>query len=256
MASRDKIAGMVCCVVFACACAGSPTPEQARAKIESRGVAFDEAGFAAAIGTADNDLLELFLIAGYDPNRGGKKKVPAPLALAASRSNLAAVKMLIDAGARVADVPGILGPPAARGDVAMLRALLDAGADVDSLDHLKQTALVNAVTRGRDPAVRFLLDHGADPDRGKPLLASIKLNLFATTELLVQAGADVNILGGAPLTTPLSLAARMGQDATVEFLLAHGADPAHTISGWNAARSARSAGHEELAQRIERATSN
>jgi len=247
-------------VGWALACTGGVTPEQARAEIEGLGFPVDASGLTNAIGGADNELLRLLLIAGVDPNlRDGS--APAPLDLAARRANVPAVKMLIEAGANAADVPGVLNVPAARGDVATLELLLDAGADMESEDHIRQTAIAAAIQRGRAEATRFLLDRGAGPNGRpgpgeRPLLLAIRLESREIVEMLIDAGADVNIVGGSPVTTPLIYAAQRGQEETVEYLLANGADPARAIAGMSAALAARRAGYEGLATRLEQAASN
>ena len=256
---RAGALGALFLVGWALACTGGVTPEEARAEIEGLGFPVDASGLTNAIGGADNELLRLFLIAGVDPNlRDGA--APAPLDLAARRANLPAVEMLIEAGANAADVPGVLNVPAARDDVATLELLLDAGADMESEDQIRQTAVLAAIGRGRSGAMRLLLDRGASPNgrpgRERPLLLAIKLEGREIIEMLIDAGADVNVIGGSPITTPLIYAAQRGQEETIESLLANGADPARVIAGMSAALAARRGGHEGLAARLEQATSN
>lgn len=247
-------------LAFAVACANEMTAEQARSKIDALGVPFDEEGIVGAIGSGDNELLRLFLLAGFDPDRR-QESAPAPLELAAARANLPALRMLIEAGASAAELPGILNVPAARDDVTALELLLDAGADIESEDHLRQTALGAAASRGRTLATQLLLERGASPDgrtgRGeRPLLIAIKIDSRELLEMLVDAGANVELVGGAPIASPLIVAAGRGQAGTVDYLLAQGAEPARAIGGMTAARAARRSGHEGLAERLEQAAAN
>ena len=71
-------------LAFGLACANEMTAEQARSKIDELGVPFDEEGIVGAIGSGDNELLRLFLLAGFDPDRR-QESTPAPLELAAAR---------------------------------------------------------------------------------------------------------------------------------------------------------------------------
>lgn len=149
-----------------------------------------------------------------------------------------------------------------------VRLLLDAGADIDLPDPDGITPLIMAVANMRFDIAAFLLDAGADPNRwdwwGRtPLYLAVDLNtlphggrpdrpvLDATTSLelierLLAAGANPNaqlklrppfrnvgadrgvdhmlIIG----TTPLLRAAKAGDVAAIELLLAHGADPTLT----------------------------
>jgi ankyrin repeat protein len=240
----------------------SQTPERARAKIDALELAFDETGIGHAVLASDPKLVELFIAAGYDVNTFGNPN-RAPLMLSTRLSHWPTMELLIAAGARAEELPGVLILPANRGDLKTMSMLLDAGADIDSADSAQLTAMLAAIENGKVEAVRFLLENGAKPDgksvsegrRGtNPLIEAIKTNQRRIVELLIDAGAGANMIGGKPTVTPLIAAARRNQISTVDRLLAAGADPRKSAAGIDAIRAAERAGHEDLAQRLREAS--
>ena len=115
---------------------------------------------------------------------------------------------------------------------------------------------------GQPGTTRLLLERGADLMaasnnglRNQPLNAAVAgPNAETRTEcvrLLLAAGANANTqqVQGA---TPLHTAAHLGDTATVDALLAHGADARlRSDDGKSAADFAREGGHLELARRLE-----
>jgi ankyrin repeat protein len=112
---------------------------------------------------------------------------------------------------------------------------------------------------GQPDTTRLLLDRGADLGvvgnnglRNQPLNAAVAGPNGETrtdcVRLLLEAGADPNnrqVNGN----TPLHSAAHMGDTATVEALLAYGADAGRrSDDGKSAADYARAGGHDELAK--------
>ena len=94
-----------------------------------------------------------------------------------------------------------------------------------------------------------------NPLRNQPLNAAVAgpngERRPACVRLLLEAGADVNNRqeGG---NTPLHTSAHLGDSASVDALLAHGADAElRSDDGKSAADYAREGGHEELAKRLE-----
>ncbi|NIL99914.1 MAG: hypothetical protein GTO33_02710 [Acidobacteria bacterium] len=217
--SSGQIKGVVASLVLlACAC--SPSPERARAKIEGSDVTFDAAGLARAVMSNDIKLVKLFVTAGYDVN-SFEDPNDAPLMLAARLSHRPTMKVLIAAGARADELPGILRIPASRGELKAMTMLLDAGAKIDTGDAQNSTALLAAIEFAHLQSVEFLLDRGADPD------------------------------GVNPGATPLIEAIRSGRLEIAEMLLEAGANPLKSSSGLNAIQIARRRGYEDFARRLE-----
>ncbi len=257
---RAKTAVTAFALILACAC--SPTPEQARAKIDALELPFDETGIGNAVLSSDPKRVRLFVAAGYDVNTFSDAK-RAPLMLSTRLSHWPTMKLLIAAGARAEELPGVLILPANRGDLKTMSMLLDVGADIDSVNSGHQTAMLAAIENGKVEGVRFLLDNGANPDgnpvnegrRGThPLIEAIKTNQQEIVGLLIDAGAGPNTIGGRPTVTPLIAAARRNQTQTVNRLLAAGADPRKRTAGIDAIRAAERAGHQDLAQRLREAS--
>ncbi|KAA3486410.1 Ankyrin-1 [Gossypium australe] len=113
------------------------------------------------------------------------------------------------------------------GDVELLKYILDKGVKVDSQSDAG-TPLIWAAGHGQREAVKILLDYHANPnaenvDNITPLLSSVAAGSLACTDLLIQAGAKVNITAGG--ATPLHIAADHGSPELINSLLKAGADP-------------------------------
>ena len=75
--------------------------------------------------------------------------------------------------------------------------------------------------------------------------------------LLIQYGADMNLIDEAYQSTPLGLAARWGQTAMVHYLLKQGADPNKAGTSWATPLAwANKKGHAEIETILRRAGAN
>lgn len=169
-----------------------------------------------------------------------------------------------------------------------ISALLKRGFDVNSRSTKGQHGLFEALQKDSQKAAVALLesaalDVNALNDKGESLLMMAALKgKVALCELLLKRGAKVNKEGWTPLhyaaigpepqtvalmlargaeleaespnkNTALMMAVRFGPEASVDLLLAQGADLKRVnAGGWNAVELAANAGREELSKRLAR----
>ena len=169
-----------------------------------------------------------------DPIRVFADAATAALADAAGRSDVTAVRKLVAAGANPNDrgasdvtlLEWALLKQSARGIVALLAVGADAAQPCSG-----GTTVMHMAAMAGDPIyLKTLLDHGADPDAphgesGAPPVAAALLNADDTAfRLLLDGGADPNRRDHAG-NTPLHVAAKLHDSASVLALLRAGADP-------------------------------
>lgn len=166
---------------------------------------------------------------------------PTPVADAARRGDLAAVRALLaqgeDASAAHGDGMSALHWAAERGDAALIETLLEAGAAVNAGTRIgRHTPLHVASAAGQVEAVEMLLAAGADASAATSTGGVTPLHLAATSgrvdsiTALLDHGATVDARERTWGQTPLIFAAARDRVDAIRALLEAGADPAATTT--------------------------
>lgn len=190
------------------------------------------------------------------PARGGRRPPPksAPLRPeqellleAASDGDLVLFKQLarmMDGGrgrvteaveAVVECTAGALHLAAGQGELAMCRYLVEElRVDINAIHDGGETPLAYAINGANINTVKYLLDHGAYPDKVDDkgftsLHIAAEDGYCNIVELLLSRGASVDALSNRG--TPLHLAATNGHHQTVKILLNHNADCNKIVNG-------------------------
>jgi ankyrin repeat protein len=219
----------------------------------------------AAVLFADASCVKLLLDHGADPNATDKSGATA---LMWAVPDIAKVKLLVASGANVNASSKNLGrtplliAASYPGSVAVLQLLVDHGADIHAKDRRGMHALGRAALSADVEVVRFLVEHGCDPNESGygsnvryarhylPTLdylsskgANVEKDALAMTalwqdpkliEAWIEGGADVNARAAPYNRTALMTATASEQSgaALVKLLLEKGADPnAEDIEG-------------------------
>ena len=171
---------------------------------------------------------------------GGLDGLDRELLAAAYANDVATARRLVDDGADVNAKDGsqqsayLIATSEVGDDVRLLDLTLDAGADVDAKDRFNGTGLIRAAERGYAKIVARLLETDIDVDHVNrlgwtALLEAVILGEggrphVRTVRLLVEAGADVDIPDESG-TTALAHARRRGFKAIARILVEAGARP-------------------------------
>jgi uncharacterized protein len=182
----------------------------------------------AAIANGNIDQLRKILDAGASPSEANE--VGYTLLIGASATGKQDfVQLLIERGANVnaqasREVSSVRGVSALimavrNGFDAIARMLVRAGADVNAESTWGETPLYEAICRGNESLVRFLIKHGAKPTLPVPFVA-IKNRYSGIFKLLLEAGANVEWRESKTKQTLLGEAVDRGNHAAfVEPLL-------------------------------------
>lgn len=156
----------------------------------------------------------------------------ASLGHAVEDGNLPRLIHLLDSGINVnAHYDGGINPgpvlliAAQKGSVSMVKALLQHGADVNARSKWTQaTAIQSAAGAGSAPVMRLLLDHGAtvESQPGQGTYFSTAWKSPECMALLLSRGVRPT---REDLDVALAMAVIDGRPTSVQFLLAHGANP-------------------------------
>lgn len=107
---------------------------------------------------------------------------------------------------------------ASKGDIAAVKKLLKTGVDVNERDSFGANALFYAAGHGKEDLVAFLLDKGADVNVQKndgmsPLIASAASGHSSVVRLLIERGADLKAMDNSGQTA-LDFARTVSGDKT------------------------------------------
>lgn len=163
------------------------------------------------------------------------------------------VRILLNAGANVNakgwDNGSALQQASVCGQEEVVRILLDAGADVNADEGPNGNALEAATCRGSEVICQLILDAGASLDTRSSALHDALWHL-SRLEMLLEAGVDVD-RRGRYASTPLQTAVFYGLDATVQTLIAAGADVNASDGQWRSAfATACQEGHSTIMQML------
>ncbi|KAI0015385.1 ankyrin repeat-containing domain protein [Xylariomycetidae sp. FL0641] len=168
-----------------------------------------------------------------NPNAAGEEYGNA-LTAAAYDGNMDVLQLLLDAGADVNAPEGwALQSAAYEGHYEVAKTLLEHGADVNALvenpNFNRGTALQAACEVGEAEIVALLLEHNANPNIGAgpeapPIVAAATRGGREVLSLLVEARAELNVLGGLWKSSPLIMATINQPISSLRQLLDAGAD--------------------------------
>eukprot|EP00752_Nemacystus_decipiens_P003712 g3421.t1 len=176
-----------------------------------------------AVHGGSEEVLSAVLEAGADVNERDPSSDRSALCQALSpwRGKEEVARRLVVAGADV-NYNNPLSLAVSKNYERLAEDLLLKGADPN-----EGSPLACAASRGLDGTASNLLRHGADKDKldssgDSPLILASKAGHLSTVEVLLEAGADVNIIGAS--ASALGAAAEYGYTEVMEAIIGRGAE--------------------------------
>jgi ankyrin repeat protein len=209
------------------------------------------------------EVVKTLIEAGADLNMQSFGDKETPLMAAVNMKQVDVIKTLLENGAdiNIKDVNGTnaLMWAISDTDINIVNLLLSYNPDLDAVDNygnnaylyavefekediakelenkgvstegVKKLALFEAIKNNDVSGLKEVLKKGIDPDTispalQTPLCEAVKAENIELTNLLIDAGADVNLRGEKEEFTPLMIAAQTGNEKLVQLLLNAGAD--------------------------------
>lgn len=209
------------------------TPAEARKQLGQMNVQYSEDSFIESAAHGDTVAVDLFLVAGINPNaRHSKGKLAYTYAPFLKDNSVLyyvdAKEALNQIGPRLVTYDGAtaLMAAAAAGSETVVRSLVQKGADIKMKDRVNFTALAYAAWMRSPSVVSVLLAAGADPNSEEaptPIMMACISGDEEIASQLLNAGADPNsrFKGGH---TSLMFACEADKTSIVKMLLEKGAD--------------------------------
>lgn len=192
-----------------------------------------------AVKAGQKKIVEYFIQSGLSVDIEDKEGYP-PLFTSLAKKNTDITELLIKKGAsltfRYKDIVTPLLYASGEGNVEGAALLLEYGADVNEgleYNNIITHPLGVAVENNNIPLAELFLDHGAEvnaylSDKVSPLYRAVHNRNIDLVSLLVSRGADVNIENRGYDTTALILAAELGYNDIITYLLKNGAQISKT----------------------------
>ncbi|MDH5714115.1 MAG: ankyrin repeat domain-containing protein [Candidatus Aminicenantes bacterium] len=189
----------------------------------------------SAAESAHKEMVDLLIAEGADVNRKGN--MGTPLHRGAYSGNTEVMKSIIDAGADINTTSHARGwsplhQAALSGWLDAARLLIEEGAELNTKGRFGNTPLQLGLLGGNREAEAvavLLLESGADGNTkaltgDTPLLTAVQKGFSKAVKLMLEKGADVQVLEKETNRTLLHIAAIKGYGIIADLLIRHGID--------------------------------